>query len=53
LTAVAVGGGFTYRAVTNYASVVRSEGDHPVEGRVTRQSYIYPGDVITIYERWI
>jgi polysaccharide export outer membrane protein len=52
LTAVAVGGGFTYRAVTDYASVVRSGGDRVVEGRVNRQSFIYPGDVITIYERW-
>jgi len=53
LTAVAVGGGFTYRAVTSYASVVRSEGGHAVEGRVSRKSFIYPGDVITIFERWI
>ncbi len=53
LTAVAVGGGFTYRAVTSYASVVRSQGGHAVEGRVSRRSLIYPGDVITIFERWI
>jgi polysaccharide export outer membrane protein len=51
LTAVSVGGGFTYRAVTSYASVVRTEGDHAVEGLVNRQSVILPGDVITIYER--
>jgi polysaccharide export outer membrane protein len=53
LTAVAVGGGFTYRAVTDHASVVRNEGNRAIEGRVGRQSFIYPGDVITIYERWI
>jgi len=51
LTAVSIGGGFTYRAVTDYASVVRSDGDHAVEGRIGRQSFIEPGDVITIYER--
>ncbi len=51
LTAVSVAGGFTYRAVTGYASVVRTIDGHPVEGRVDRQSYILPGDVITIYER--
>jgi polysaccharide export outer membrane protein len=51
LTAVSVAGGFTFRAVTDYASVVRSDGEHAVEGRVGRQSFIQPGDVITIYER--
>jgi polysaccharide biosynthesis/export protein len=51
LTAVSIAGGFTYRAVTDYASVVRSDGEHAVEGRVGRQSFILPGDVITIYER--
>jgi polysaccharide export outer membrane protein len=51
LTAVSVAGGFTYRAVTDYASVVRTNGDHPVEGKIGRQSFILPGDVITIYER--
>jgi polysaccharide export outer membrane protein len=51
LTAVSIGGGFTYRAVTDYASVVRTIDGKPVEGRVDRQSFIEPGDVITIYER--
>ncbi len=51
LTAVSVAGGFTFRAVTDYASVVRSDNEHAVEGRVGRQSFIQPGDVITIYER--
>ena len=51
LTAVSVGGGFTYRAVTDYASVVRADGDQAVEGRVSRLSAILPGDVITVYER--
>ena len=51
LTAVSVAGGFTYRAYTDFASVVRTEGDHAVEGRVTRQSLVQPGDVITVFER--
>ena len=51
LTAVSVAGGFTYRAVTGYAAVVRADAGHPVEGRVDRQSYLRPGDVVTIYER--
>ena len=51
LTAVAVGGGFTYRAVQDYASIVRNEGNHAVEGKVSRSTLVEPGDTITIYER--
>lgn len=52
VTAAAVAGGFTYRAVQGYASVVRTIDGHAVEGKATRQSYVQPGDVITVYERW-
>ncbi len=51
VTAVAVGGGFTYRAVEGYAAIVRTIEGKAVEGRASRQSYIQPGDVITIFER--
>jgi polysaccharide export outer membrane protein len=51
LTAVAVAGGFTYRAVDNYAAIVRQINAHPVEGRVARQTLVQPGDVISIFER--
>lgn len=51
VTAVAVAGGFTYRAVDDHASIVRSIGGKAVEGRAERQTYVQPGDVITIYER--
>lgn len=51
LTAVAVAGGFTYRAVEDYASVVRSSGDEAMTGRVSPQSTIAPGDVVRIFER--
>ena len=51
VTAAAVAGGFTYRAVTDYASVVRTQDGVAVEGKATRQSFIQPGDVITIFER--
>lgn len=50
LTAVAVGGGFTYRAVEDYAVVVRSTSDVPVMGRVPAQALIAPGDVVKILE---
>lgn len=52
LTAVTVAGGFTYRAIDDYASVVRlTDNNTATEGLVKRQSYLMPGDVLTIYER--
>lgn len=55
LDAVALAGGFTYRAVTGYASDWRSagQGEGPaVEGKISPGSKLQPGDVITIYERY-
>ena len=52
LTAVAVAGGFTYRAQTDYASILRTTDSKPVEGRVPRGMEVRPGDVIDIYERY-
>ncbi len=51
LSAVSVAGGFTYRGVQDYASIVRSTSDSVIEGKATRQTSIEPGDVITIFER--
>jgi polysaccharide export outer membrane protein len=51
VTAVAVAGGFTYRAIDDYASIVRTVAGKAVEGRAVRQAYVQPGDVITVYER--
>jgi polysaccharide export outer membrane protein len=51
VTAAAVAGGFTYRAIDNEASIVRSTGDHPVEGLAKRETPLQPGDVVTIHER--
>jgi polysaccharide export outer membrane protein len=51
VTAAAVAGGFTYRAVEDYASVVRTVDGHAVEARAARQAYVLPGDVITVFER--
>jgi len=51
VTAVAVAGGFTYRAVEAYASIVRTVNGKAVEGSASRQSFVRPGDVITIFER--
>lgn len=52
LTAVAVAGGFTYRAETDYASILRNTDNHPVEGRVPRGTEVRPGDVIDVFERY-
>ena len=51
VTAAAVAGGFTYRAIQGYASVVRTVNGRAVEGKATRQTYLQPGDVITVFER--
>ena len=51
LTTVAIAGGFTYRGVQDYASVVRTVGNQAVAGKVTPLSFVAPGDVINIYER--
>ncbi|MGD0107136.1 MAG: polysaccharide biosynthesis/export family protein [Rhodopila sp.] len=51
LSAVSVAGGFTYRGIQDYASVVRVIDDKVVESKVTRQTLIRPGDVITVFER--
>jgi polysaccharide export outer membrane protein len=55
LDAVALAGGFTYRAVTDDASDLRSNAQAtgtPIEGRIERSSTLEPGDVITVYERY-
>lgn len=51
LSAVALAGGFTYRAVEDYADIVRTDGASPVEGRAPRQAPLAPGDVVTVFER--
>ena len=51
VTAVAVAGGFTYRAIEGYASVVRTSDGTAIEARAVRQAYVQPGDVITVFER--
>jgi polysaccharide export outer membrane protein len=51
VTAVAVGGGFTYRAVTSQFSIVRTMDGKAAEGRADRQTLVQPGDVVTVFER--
>jgi polysaccharide export outer membrane protein len=51
LTAVAVAGGFTYRAVEQSAAITRPRGERAVEGRAPSGAYVEPGDVVRILER--
>jgi polysaccharide export outer membrane protein len=52
LTAVAVAGGFNYRAIRDYVSVTRIGPDgRPVEYRAPREALVQPGDTITVFER--
>ena len=51
LTAVAIAGGFTYRGVQDYASVIRTTGGNSVEGKAAPGSFVAPGDVIKVFER--
>ncbi|WP_245185461.1 polysaccharide biosynthesis/export family protein [Falsiroseomonas frigidaquae] len=52
LSAVAVSGGFNYRAVTDYVGISRvAEDGRPREYRGTRQSVLLPGDVVNVFER--
>ncbi|WP_203074866.1 polysaccharide biosynthesis/export family protein [Falsiroseomonas ponticola] len=52
LTAVAVAGGFNYRALRDYVSVTRvTEEGRAQEFRASRQALLQPGDVVTVFER--
>jgi len=52
LSAVAVAGGFTYRARQDAVSITRKNGDQVVERRGDRSSLIQPGDVVYVFERY-
>lgn len=52
LTAVAVAGGFTYRAVEGHVQALRTIGTTTVTGRAGLDAFVAPGDVITVLERY-
>jgi polysaccharide export outer membrane protein len=52
LKAVALGGGFTYRARTGKAYITRSSDPDRKERTVTPETIVMPGDVIRIPERF-
>jgi polysaccharide export outer membrane protein len=53
LTAVAIAGGFTFRANEKSMSVTRTTQGKSVEYRAARDSRVRPGDVIYVRERYI
>jgi polysaccharide export outer membrane protein len=54
LGAVALAGGFTYRAVESYATDIRPAGggDGTIKGRIEGNTRLEPGDTVTILERY-
>lgn len=51
-TAVAIAGGYTYRAEQDYAEVTRQHEGRIIHGEATPNTPIYPGDTINIVERY-
>ena len=51
LTAVAIAGGFTFRAAEDEVSVTRTKEGKSQEARAARDSRVLPGDVIYVFER--
>ena len=51
LTAVAIAGGYTYRALQEYADDIRNVDGKVTEGKVSPGSLLAPGDVVKVYER--
>lgn len=51
IAAVSLAGGYTYRAVKGYESVVRTDGTGTRKGLTRPEDRLAPGDVITIFDR--
>lgn len=52
LAAIAIAGGYTYRAVEDYASITRTIAGVAIKGKVLPVTPVAPGDVITVFERY-
>lgn len=51
-SAVALAGGFTYRATTGSVAITRVMGGREVTGSATQDTPIIPGDRIRVFEKW-
>jgi protein involved in polysaccharide export with SLBB domain len=52
ISAVAMAGGFTYRASKSKVTITRLVNGRPVTGSADQQALIMPGDRILVSERW-
>ena len=52
LSAVALAGGFTYRGIKDQGMVVRTTGGVASKGSVAPDSFLEPGDVLSVSERF-
>ena len=52
VNAIAVAGGYTYRASKKKMTVIRADDPQKTRQRVTEDARIYPGDVIEVPERF-
>ncbi len=52
LSAIAVAGGFTYRAVEDFVGITRVIDGKPFQGRAAPTTLLAPGDIVTIFERY-
>ena len=51
ITAIAIAGGYTYRAVKSRVEITRTEGRAVEHGQAPPDGLLKPGDVITVLER--
>ncbi|MFV1982866.1 MAG: polysaccharide biosynthesis/export family protein [Thiohalomonadales bacterium] len=52
VNAVAVAGGYTYRAKTSAVTVIREKDQNRKKMEVDQNTKIFPGDIIEVPERW-
>lgn len=52
LTAVSIAGGYTFRANTKTATIVRATGTSTINGSARPETSVQPGDTIKIAEAW-
>jgi polysaccharide export outer membrane protein len=51
ITAAAVAGGFTYRAVKNRVAITRTDDGKAMTGQADPETRLQPGDVVNVFER--
>lgn len=52
MSAVALAGGFTYRAANRSVAVTRTVGGSVITGSATQETKVQPGDRIRVFEKW-